>query len=212
MAVSVTANAASTPPGGTGSAAQAGAMGSSGGTTTGTVACSSCCAPQGRYLVVLFGGYGYTGSCPNAIDNSQPFDLYLTAVLSFDFPYTAAQFCLPSSFTMTARAADYMNVNFNVLATCPTISPPSTQSTLGYRTRRFIVGVNPTAGGEVIHDFSPQMCSCNFANALYLRGTNNINLSVLTLVSCSPPVYSFSAVICDSNLFIMGTAAITITF
>ena len=212
MAVSVTANAASTPLGGTGSAAQAGATGSSGGTTTGTVACSSCCAPQGRYLVTLFGGYGYAGNCPGAIDNSQPFDVYLTAVLSFNSPYTAAQFCLPSSFTMTARSADYINANFDVLATCPTISPPATQSTLGYKTRGFLVSIDSSTGLDTIYNFGANMCSCNFANSIFLGSTNNIFSSLLTVVSCTPPVYSFPAIIFDSSFFNIGTAAITVTF
>jgi hypothetical protein len=191
-----TANASPTALGGTGSATQAGAMGSSGGTTTGTVACSSCCAPQGRYLVRLFGGYGSTGLCPGAVDNSQPFPVYYTFVLTMNSPYTAAQFCLPSSFTLTATAYDLNSVNFGS-STCSTISPPA------------------TTGNVVVGSFSIQ-------NAVYLLtylcgcyppflavGNNNF----YSLVSCSPPVFSFSCnLVNHTTNTLIGTATVTMTF
>ena len=210
MAVSVTANAASTPLGGTGSAAQAGAMGSSGGTTTGTVACSSCCAPQGRCLVSLFGGYGYTGSCPGAFDNSQPFDLYFTAVFSFDSPYTAAQFCLPSSLTITGKSSNYYSGDFYA-STCSTISPPATQSTV-FNGQRFYIS-SDASNNSYMYFFLVEMCSCSSTNRVALvAGINPPQL--LTVVSCSPPVYSFSAQIGITGLpnISYGTAAVTITF
>ena len=202
-----TANATPTQPGGTGSAAQAGAMGSSGGTTTGTVACSSCCAPQGRFLVSLFGGYGYVGSCPGAIDNSQPFDMYFTAVLSFNSPYTAAQFCLPSSVTITARASDYRQAPL-VTSACSTISPPATQNTVSFGNPIFLSA--DSANNSELGYIAVAMCSCNSLNTVFLTG--QAPWALLTVVSCSPPVYSFSANITGFVGQLLGTAAITITF
>lgn len=201
-----TASTSPTPPGGTGSAALAGATGSSGGTTTGTVACSSCCS-QGRFLVSLFGGYGYVGSCPGAIDNSQPFDMYLTAVLSFNSPYTAAQFCLPSSATITARAYDYRQAPL-VTSACSTISPPATQNTVRYGNPIFLS--EDTASDSYLGYIAVAMCSCNYLNTVFLTGQAPYTL--LTVVSCSPPVYSFSANIDSFGGVPLGTAAITITF
>ena len=209
MAVSVTANATSTPPGGTGSAAQAGAMGSSGGTTTGTVACSSCCAPQGRYLTPLFGGYGEVGSCPGAIDNSQIFDMYFTAVLSFNSPYTAAQFCLPSSVTITARAIGLRLAPF-VTSACSTISPPATQNTVSASGNNPIFVSADSANNSYLNYFAVEMCSCNSSNRVGL--TFQAIYTLLTVVSCSPPVYSFSANIISFTNVLLGTASITVTF
>ena len=207
-----TANASPTPLGGTGSAALAGATGSSGGTTTGTVACSSCCAPQGRFLVSLFGGYGYTGSCPGAIDNSQPFDLYFTAVLSFIPPYTAAQFCLPSSLTITGTASG-VSLVATKLSLCSTISPPATQQTVV--TDYGLLNIySDLANNSTVRNLIFDMCGCSYPTntATLVVGINNTQL--LTVVSCSPPVYSFEALISNPGLFNIayGTATITITF
>jgi hypothetical protein len=54
------------------------------------------------------------------------------------------------------------------------------------------------------------MCACNSSNIITLVQISNYQL--LTVVSCSPPVYSFSANIYLNYNFIIGTAAITITF
>lgn len=196
MAVSVTANATPTSLGGTGSAAQAGATGSSGGTTTGTVACSSCCAPQGRYLVDLFGGYGQAGLCPGAIDNSQPFPVYYTFVLSMNSPYTAAQFCLPTSFTLTATAYDYRWVKFNS-STCSTISPPAT-------TGNVVLGAYSIVNALYLYTY---LCACF---PPFVEVNPIISLS---LVSCSPPVFSVSCKLFNSSSYaFIGTATVTITF
>jgi len=200
-----TASASRTQLGGTGSAAQAGATGSSGGTTTGTVACSSCCAPPGRFLVALFGGYGYVGSCPGAVDNSQPFDLYFTAVLSLNSPYTAAQFCLPSSFTITAKTINANLVEY-YSSFCSTISPPSTQITVFAGPGSNFIS---SPSGVNLFYFGVTMCSCDPSNNVFLSGET---YRVLTTISCSPPVYSFSANVYDSAFLNIGTAAITITF
>jgi hypothetical protein len=208
MAVSVTANSTATPLGGTGSAAQAGAMGSSGGTTTGTVACSSCCAPQGRYLTGLFGGYGQAGLCPGAIDNSQPFPVYFTFVLTMNPPYTAAQFCLPSSFTLVGTATNFINVNF-IGISCTTISPPATTSSMRS------VFVASSAGYITLAVFPAQnyfymnlfLCGCSQSPNFYTPTNSN----AFSLVSCSPPVFSFLVdLLVGANT--VGNAAVTITF
>lgn len=202
MAVSVTANATPTSLGGTGSAAQAGATGSSGGTTTGTVACSSCCAPQGRYLIYLFGGYGQAGLCPGAVDNSQPFPVYFTFVLTMNSPYTAAQFCLPSSFTLNATAYDTIYAKFNN-SSCSAISPPSTTTNINQSS----LATFWSSSNYLI--FTIFLCGCS--NPILGFYTGNPNF--FSLVSCSPPVFLSSV-----NIFIhptntlVGTATVTITF
>jgi len=210
MAVSVTANAASTPLGGTGSAAQAGAMGSSGGTTTGTVACSSCCAPQGRYLTGLFGGYGQAGLCPGAIDNSQPFPVYFTFVLTMNSPYTAAQFCLPSSFTLTGTTTNAVNVNF-VGVSCTAISPPTTTSSMSATYSQGSAGYITLAVFPAQNYFfiNLVLCGCSFPNPNFYTATNS---NFFSLVSCLPPVFSFSLDLFAAGASPVGTAAVTVTF
>ena len=203
-----TAPATPTPPGGTGSAALAGATGSSGGTTTGTVACSSCCAPQGRYLVDLFGGYMYAGLCPGAIDNSQPFPVYFTFVLSFDSPYTAAQFCVPSSLTLTATAYDYMHARFEITGFCTAISPPSTTTNIAVSTLAAFGILSPSS----YVSFTIYLCGCTNPGLAF-----GADAGSFSLVSCSPPVFSsscgvYSIPATGFNIRKVGTATVTITF
>ena len=203
-----TANAASTQPGGTGSAAQAGAMGSSGGTTTGTVACSSCCAPQGRYLIDLFGGYGETGLCPGAIDNSQPFNVYCTYVLSLNSPYTPSQFCLNSSFTLSGIAHDLYSVLHPTAAGCSVITPPATSNNISPRSNNRQTFIDYGAGITATHEFK-NLCGCSYPEILL---TTNASV-IFTIVSCSPPVITYSGyVINDATGLSIGTTAVTVTF
>lgn len=204
-----TASATPTQPGGTGSVAQAGAMGSDGGTTTGTIACSSCCATQGLYLVSLFGGMGYVGSCPGALDNSQPFDLYFTVVLSLNSPYTAAQFCLPASFTITVRAASTLHAVVIVSSSCSVISPPSTQNTVSSSVYGYLYFLRGLGNDSYLDYFLIKMCSCDSSNMV---GLGYVSTGPLTVVSCSPPSYSFSATVSIPGNGNIGTAAITLTF
>jgi hypothetical protein len=202
-----TANATSTPLGGTGSAAQAGAMGSSGGTTTGTVACSSCCAPQGRFLISIFGGYGEAGLCPGAIDNSQPFNIYATYVLSLNFPNTPSQFCLNSSFTLTGIANGYYSAFFlPPSASCNVISPPATSNVLSPNS--VYTYFFYTAGVNLVNDLKI-LCGCS-SPQIYLNTFGTANFA---LVSCSPPVFTYSCYVLNSATgLVIGTAAVTVTF
>ena len=206
MAVSVTANAEPTPLGGTGSAAQAGAMGSSGGTTTGTVACSSCCAPQGRFLIDLFGGYGQAGLCPGAVDNSQPFNVYATYVLSLNSPYTPAQFCLNSSFTLTGIAYNLYSFVFPTVVSCSAISPPATSNNISPNTvGNLLTLTNPGALFVTDRKF---MCGCS-SPEIVLTTFGSANF---TLVSCSPPVITYSCYVQNAVISVFGTATVTLTF
>lgn len=215
---------ASTSPvtlGGTGSAAQAGASGSSGGTTVKTLACSSCCGPQGRYLVGLFGGYGYTGLCPGAIDNSKPFGFYASLVLTFTTPYTSAQFCVPTSFSVALTAFDYSTALPASISVCPSnITPPATRvgwpSVYGNQGNLWHFAPYPGAfygntdfyGGSVL-------CVCDLGfpfNVLSIGGPG-----LITVVSCSPSVFSTSGGVYEYNLWTgvftqVGTVAIIFTF
>jgi len=208
--------------GGTGSAAQAGATGSNGGTTVGTLACSSCCGPQGRYLVGLFGGYGYTGLCPGAIDNSKPFGFYASLVLTFTAPYTSAQFCVPTSFSVALTAFDYLTAQPAQISVCPSdITPPATRvgwpSSYGNQGGNLwyfapypgaLYGNNDFFGGSVLC-----VCALGFPfNVLSVGG-----FGLITVVSCSPAVFSTSGLIYEINLWTgaftqVGTVAITLTF
>ena len=224
-----TASALPTSPGGTGSAAQAGAMGSSGGTTTGTVACSSCCAPQGRYLVYLFGGYGNAGLCPAAIDNSQPFIMYATTVATFNSPYTAAQFCVPTTQSWQFLGEEnyfpaFVARSFSPRTGCSTVSPPATQTNdnSSFFTTIFWY---PSTGTNSDLDLQIRACTCDSAtsNEYLIFGddyqfSSRVPLSITT-VSCSPPVFSIAVNIYKINVLsyvfsppIVGTAVVTLTF
>ncbi|CAB4146861.1 hypothetical protein UFOVP829_17 [uncultured Caudovirales phage] len=214
-----TASTSPTQPGSTGSAAKAGAMGSSGGTTTGTVACSSCCAPQGRYLTALFGGYGEVGQCPGAIDNSQKFPVYFTFVLSMIPPYTASGFSLPSSFTLTGTAGgfnffwdEYSYATIPGVYPCP--SPPSSPFTPvdvsnsnkvpGFEENIFLFFPYPSLGTVTVWG-GPTFCPSLIRSKSYAR-------NFLT-VSCSPPVFTFEIDLVTSVFWdLVGTAQITVTF
>ena len=225
-----TANALSMHAGGNGSAAQAGAMGSSGGTTTGTLACSSCCAPQGRFLVSWFGGYGYTGLCPGAVDNSVPVQVYATSVATFNAPYTALQFCVPSTQSWEFfGASDFWPGSevrlFPTFPACSVISPPATQT-----------GVNYSVGSAIWLDADgsslgirlfPCVCDSSFSLPLgefCLAFGDPVSVQVapwpVTVVSCSPPVFSVAVDVYKVNQYIysyfapvlVGSAVITFTF
>jgi len=224
-----TANTTPTQPGGTGSAAQAGAMGSSGGTTTGTVACSSCCAPQGRYLVSLFGGYGVPGSCPGAIDNSQPFIMYATTVATFNFPYTAAQFCVPATQSWQFLGEEnywpaYCARFFGPRTGCSTVSPPATQTNDNSSFLRPFFWYPSTGTSSGIY-LQIRACTCDSVNTneyLIFGDSYQFSPSVplsITTVSCSPPVFSIAVNIYKINVLsfsffpqIVGTAVVTLTF
>ena len=211
-----TASTLPTQPGSTGSAAKAGAMGSSGGTTTGTVACSSCCAPQGRYLTALFGGYGEVGQCPGAIDNSQKFPVYFTFVLSMIPPSTASGFSLPSSFTLTGTAGgfsffwdEYSYATIPGVYPCPSppappFTPVNVYNKYGYEENIFLFFPAPSPGTVAVWP------GINFCPSLISEGGYARNFST---VSCSPPVFTFE---CDlvTPVFrdLVGTAQITVTF
>ena len=201
-----TANASPTTLGGTGSAAQAGAMGSSGGTTTGTVACSSCCAPQGRFLASIFGGYGFAGICPGAIDNSQPFNVYATYVLSLNSPNTPSQFCLNSSFTLTGKTTGFYSVFFSPSGSCSAISPPATSNILSPNS--IYTYYLYSAVANYVDDLK-FLCGCS-SPQIVLTTFNSQNF---TLVSCSPPVFTYSCYVQNGATgLVIGTAAVTITF
>ena len=211
MAVSVTANATTILVGGTASVAQAGATGSIGGTTSGTVACSSCCAPQGRYLVHLFGGGWYTGLCPGAIDNSQPFPVYFTVVLSMYSPLTAAQFCIPSSFTLVGTSMDLLNVKFSGTS-CSVISPPATTANIDPQNNG-IAQFYVTGGGQNHVWANIRLCGRSAGSpGMTLQG-NYYSPIIFSVVSCSPPVFLFYGYLVNNSTgFAVGSAAVTVTF
>jgi len=206
-----TANASPTQLGGTGSAAQAGATGSSGGTTTGTVACSSCCATQGRYLVDFFGGYGEIGLCPGAVDNSQVFNVYATIVITYTAPDTAASVCLPASFTVIFKANSLHTADARTLSlSCSIISPPATTTNFDQSATALVLDIvqlqpNPVKMGPLF-----DLCGCGSTK---IRFVSIPGYSPITTVSCSPPVFSFS---CDVLLLYVpervASAVITLTF
>ena len=217
-----TASTSPTPLGGTGSAAQAGAMGSSGGTTVGTLACSSCCGPQGKYLVGFFGGYGYTGLCPGAIDNSKPFTFVATCVITFTPPYTAAMFCVPSSFSASMVAYDYINATNVNPAVCTTnVTPPTTRIgypsflSSSYGQPAFAPYPNGLPGGS---DFTLWLARCECDTPTYPYFSLEIgNVGTFSSVSCSPVVFSGTTGIRHLSYLAgvdvqVGTVAITLTF
>jgi len=114
---------------------------------------------------------------------------------------------LASSSVKTGIAFDLFSVLFPTVVGCSVITPPATTNNLSVRSLRqnFIVygaGINTTNELKVLCGCSsPEIVLTTFGSVIF------------TLVSCSPPVITYSCFVRNGATGLsIGTAAVTVTF